>query len=428
MTLWRLVAKEILHRPLNAALAMLAVAVAVGVLLAEVAILRAHDIRSEQMLNRKQREADRRLGEMEDDYRKYMKELGFNLLILPKEQDLAEFWEKGYATHAMSEDSAGRLAESGTDLVRHLLPIVQQRVLWPEQKRRVILIGTRGEVPMKHRRPGEPMLLAVPKGKTVVGYELAESLGLKTSDTIALLGGRFVVDGSLPERGSVEDATIWLHLADAQKLLNMQGRINAIEALKCRCEGVGTTLLRREITRILPETKVVVRENKVTVRAKARDRARAEHEKAMAEEKQHSAHIRRGQEAFAAVVVPLAILAAAVWIGLLSLNDSRRRRAEIGVLRAIGVRSRTISCLFLAKAILVGLVGAVLGYGAALVVGTGVARAGDGPAGTESLRALFPASLVVLVLLAAPILSALASWAPAIMAGRQDPAVALREE
>ena len=419
MTVWQLVRKEIWHRRLSFVLAALAVAVAVGVLAGQVILLRVHDARTDALVEAKQQLADARLADMENDYRVYMKELGFNLLILPEQQDLAEFWTKGYASHTMPESNVRKLADSGTNSMRHLLPIVQQRVLWPEQKRRIVLIGTRGEVPLAHRKPKEPMLLAVPKGQAVIGYELASDLDLAPGDTIALLGEEFVIARCRPERGSAEDATIWVDLAAAQKLLDMPGRVNAIEALKCFCPGLGADDLRQEIARILPDTKAVVRQNEVTIRANARARAKAEHEAAVAEDKANRAGLRAERQALGAIVVPLVVLCAAAWVGLLALSNVRQRSAEIGILCALGARSSQILRVFLTKAILIGLVGAVLGYAAAMVVGR---------IATDQAQTLFDPLLFVAVIVATPALSALVSWAPATIASRLDPAAVLARE
>ncbi|HUT02173.1 MAG TPA: FtsX-like permease family protein [Phycisphaerae bacterium] len=428
MSVWRLIRKEILHRKLNFALGILSVLVAVGVVVAQFTLLRAHDLRTEELLHHKQAEAEERLARLEDDYRKYMKELGFNLLILPADQDLTEYWEKGYATATMPEENVAKLARSGTTLIRHLLPIVQQNVFWKERKRRIILIGTRGEVPQAHRGPKEPMLLAVPEGKVVVGYQLASDLGLKAGKTISLLGRDFVIHKCRPYRGSAEDATIWMDLRAGQELLKMPGRLNAIEALKCKCKGVTTEQLRKEVAGYLENTvKVVVRENEVTVRAKARDRARAEHAGAIAAEKAGRAKLRSTRESFAAVLVPLVLGGSAVWIGFLALSNVRERTAEIGILRAIGVRSGHIFAVFLVKALVIGLLGSVAGYVAGLAASMAAARI------TPSLRVeavgdLFAPGMLVAAVVAAPVLAMLASWAPATVASRQDPAVILSKE
>ena len=428
MTVWRLVSKEIGHRRLSFALAVVAVAVAVGVLAGHLILLRAYDLRTEAVLDARQQAAEPRLAALEDDYRKYMKDLGFNLLILPEQQDLSEFWTKGYGTHTMPEAYVRKLADSGTDSMRHLLPIVQQRVLWPEQKQRIILIGTRGEVPLKHRRPKEPMLLAVPPGKAVVGYELASTLGLQAGDRIVLLGTEFVVAECRPERGSAEDMTVWVDLGAAQKLLKMPGEINAIEALKCFCPGEGVDVLRAEVAGILPATKVVLRQNEVTVRANARNRARDEHEASLAEAKSERAKLRAGREALAAVVVPLLILGAAVWVGLSALGNVRQRSVEIGILCALGVRSRQILAVFLTKAVLIGLLGALLGYAVGMVVGVAGGGTDQGAEATATPLTLFDPVLLIAVVLATPALAALASWAPATIAGRLDPATVLARE
>jgi len=428
MSVWRLIRKEISHRKLNFALGVVSVLVAVGVVVAQFTLLRAHDVRTEELLHDKQAEAEARLAALEDDYRKYMKELGFNLLILPAEQDLTEFWERGYATATMPEENVGKLSQSGTMLIRHLLPIVQQKVFWKEQKRRVILIGTRGEVPLAHRRPREPMLLAVPEGKAVVGYQLASDLSLKPGQKITLLGKEFVIHKCRPYRGTPEDATIWVDLKVGQELLGMPGRLNAIEALQCVCHGADLKALPGKVAGLLDnKVKIILRENKVTLRAKARQRAKTEHIEAMAAERAGRAKLRKTRESFAAVIVPLVLAGSAVWIGFLALSNVRERTGEIGILRAIGVRSGHIFVVFLAKAFVIGLIGSLVGYGAGLAVSITAARV------VPSLRVqapaeLFAPGLLAAVIAAAPLVAMLASWAPATMAARQDPAVILSKE
>jgi hypothetical protein len=428
MTVWRLIGKEILHRKLNFALGVLSVMAASGVAVAQFTLLRAHDLSTERILHAKQQQAERRLGQMEDDYRKYMKKLGFNLLILPKDQDLNEFWQSGFATTTMPESTVATLADSDTALVQHLLPIVQQRIDWPEQKRRIILMGTRGEVPLAHRKPLDPMLLAVPEGKCVVGYELARDLDIKPGQSITLRGTSFEVQQVRPERGTAEDATIWVDLAAGQKLLGMEGRINAIEALQCHCKGVTPEQTRQEVAGILGNNvKVILRENNVTVRANARDRAEAEHVQAMAAERASRAELRSRRESLAGVMVPAVLVLAAVWIGLLALSNVRERAAEIGILRAIGVRARSVVRVFFIRAMITGLLGAAIGYATGLAVAVLVERSSPSLR-VDSAAALFEPRLLAIVLVAAPLLAMLASWAPAMLAGRQDPAVILARE
>ncbi len=421
MDIWRLITKEILHRKLASALGVLSVLVAVGVLVAELTLLRAHDVHTEQILAEKYAKAQAQLRKLEDDYRRIMKQMGFNILILPEGQKLDDFWDKGYATKTMPEEYVRKLADSRIMSIQHLLPILEQKVDWPEQNRKIILVGTRGEVPLMHRDPKKPILVAVAPGTIVLGYELWSSLNTKIGDTVSLCGRSFTVSKCHSQRGSTDDITAWIDLSQAQEMLGKEGRINVIQALRCHCPGVDVTSIRQDISRILPGTQVQELANKATVRAQARDRARIEHEQAIAAEKAARLRLRSARENFAAYLVPLVILGCCVWVGLLTLSNVQERRAEIGILRAIGLRSRQIFSIFLGKAVVMGFLGSCLGYFAGFVVG-----ASWGAVKSPAVL-LFSPSLLLLVLIAAPLLCVLASWVPAKIAAQQDPAEVLRK-
>ncbi len=426
MTLRRLIAKEIRLRRMNFALGVAAVAAAVGVLVAQITLLDVHDLHTSQILEAKQAQTQAEMARMEDDYRKIMKKLGFNLLILPAGQSVGDFHADGYAVRDMPEEYVRRLADSGIMTVRHLLPSLERKVRWPEQAQRsVIVVGTRGEVPLSHRAPKEPMTVAVPPSFVVLGHEIWDSLGLQVGDTITLLGRQFKVSRCHPERGSKDDITMWIDLAQAQQLLDCQGRINAIRALKCHCAGAELANVRKEIGAILPGVSVIELTNKVITRAEARDRAAAVAQAAIESERIHRALLRDERAAFAAWLVPAVTLAAAVWIGLLALTNVRERTSEIGILRALGLRSRQIVVIFLSRALLVGAIGAVVGYGVGFVTGS---LSGGIDVEAAMAAVLFRPGLFALVFVSAPLLAALASWPPALAAARQDPALVLRKD
>jgi len=426
MTLWHLVTREILHQKLNFALGICSVIVAAGILVAELTLLDAHDERTGQILVEKEARTAEEMARMEDDYRKIMKKLGFNLLILPAEQSLENYYATGYVTEHMPEEYVHRLAGSGLMTIRHLLPSIEQKITWPEQKgRSIILVGTRGEVPVTHLAPKEPMLLAVNPGEIKLGYQLATSLGLKVGDRVRLFRESFRISEIHDERGTKDDITIWIDLAKAQEMFGLQGKINAILALKCHCLGNEVSQIREDVARILPETQIVEVDSKVVTRAEARDRARAAAEMALAAERANRTRMRGELEKFAAWLTPMVIIGSTVWIALLALGNVRHRRNEIGILRAVGLRSVQVLNIFLAKAILLGIIGAFLGYLAGFAVGV---ASGEMATNMQTAGKLFNPGLFFLVLFTAPLLSALASWIPALIAAGQDPAEVLREE
>ena len=423
MSIWKLVVAEILHRKLNFGLALLSVAVATACLVGAFTLLRAHDLRTDRIIAAKELETQKQMAVMEDDYRKIMKELGFNVLILPGDQDLGDLYTRGYASHYMPEEYAHRLAASDSISVRHLLPSLQQKLEWPERGLTVILAGVRGEMPLLHYANKEPILVAVPPGTMVLGHQLHRTLQLSEGDRVEFLGKSFTVGRCNAERGTKDDITLWIDLGEAQTLLGKEGQINGILALKCHCEGSSLDLLRREISRLLPDTRVVEFASRVTTRAEARDRAARTARESIDAERAHRAQLRLEREELAAVLVSLVLLASALWIGFLSFTNVRERRAEIAILRTLGLGTRPILSTFLLKALAMGLLGALAGYLLGFVVGSSwdeISRA-DQPE-------LFDPLVLLISAISAPLLSCMASWLPAILASQQDPAMALKEE
>jgi ABC-type antimicrobial peptide transport system permease subunit len=125
------------------------------------------------------------------------------------------------------------------------------------------------------------------------------------------------------------------------------------------------------------------------------------------------------------VLVPVIIVASAVWIAFLAIMNVRQRRVEIGILRALGLRASQILSLFLGKAAFVGLFGAVVGYAGGLAIGV---MWGDLPASSATAAQLFGPLPLLAALAMALVLSLIGSWIPSLVAVRQDPAVILQNE
>jgi putative ABC transport system permease protein len=425
MNLARLVVREIGHHLLNFALGTAAVGVAVGCLVGQLALLREHDAHTERIIAAKEKETKEKMAALEDDYRKITKGLGFNVLILPAEQNLGDLFANDFASLFMPETYVERLATSHVATIQHLLPSLQQKIKWPERERTIILMGVRGEVPILRADPKKPILEAVPAGTMTVGWELHRSLKLQVGAIVRLLGKDFTVGKVHPERGTKDDITVWISLKEAQELLHRPGQINGILALECVCAADSLDKVRAEIARILPDTQVIEFQSQALARAEARQRAAAEARDAVERERVNRARLRESREAFAGILVPLVTLGAGLWIAFLSYGNVRQRRPEIGLLRALGVRSRQVMALFLGRALLMGIGGACLG----LLAG-GLMAAAGGPTPWEDLtiRMWGNSSFLGAVLAGAPVVAMLACWLPSYLAAQLDPAEVLRED
>lgn len=405
-------------------------------------------------------------AKLKDEIRKTTVKMGFNIYILPKPPDSDSLLPEDEKPAYMPEDYVVRLANSEIVTIQHLLPLLEHRVEWPEQGgREFILVGMRDEVPLVNRTPKKPIAQPIKDGTIVLGHKLWTRLGLKVGQTVTLLGHKFTVAACYPERGTKDDSRAWVPLAKAQEMLHAKGLIkskdviSAIWGLKCgvECDLENLAKIRKEIYTLLPDTIIKEDAVKVLARAEARlkvqedgkariermkadGKARIERVKAKglaevarvrhegAEELRHQKDSRarlQGQlEMLMMVVIPVSIVGSAAWVGLMAYSSVRRRRRELGILRAIGMRASQVTMVLLARAVLLGLLGAAAGWCAALAV---VSQFSEAPA--EGIRSGgLGAVALLLILLAAPVLTALATVIPAAIAGQQDPATVLQEE
>jgi putative ABC transport system permease protein len=383
MSLLGLIARELRHHWVNALLGTLGLVIAVALLVAVKMTTAAA-----------QRETTR-----------VMRDLGFNLRIIPRATDMDHFWTHGFSDKTMPEDAVKRLAaQHGVFLsFNHLTPALESRI---DVGGRPALLTGLGETIVDPNDGKQPMGFRLKPGQVILGRAIADRLEAGRGGVIRLNEQEFTVERILGESGTEEDVRIYGALADAQTILGLPGRINEIKAIDCLCltsDEDPLSQLRAVIEEILPEARVL----QLTALADARARQR------------------QMAERYAGFAVPLVLLVGAGWLALLAWLNVRERRAEIGLWRALGHGSPRIAGLLLGKAVLLGVIGALAGYG----VGTGIALS-VGPeifqVTARSLRA--EPVLLLWALLLAPAFAALASLLPTMLAVAQEPAKTLRAD
>lgn len=379
MSTFRLLLKEIVYRKLNFLLGLSAVVAAVVLFVALLTMSRASERETVRL----------------------MRNMGFNLLIVPKGTNMADFWATDFAKEEMPEHYVHRLARTADISADHYVATLQKKVRW--RQRQILLTGVLPELGAIGKRKKSPMGFKIERGTCHVGYELARSLTLKKGGTVSVLGKPFTIAACLGESGSKDDIRIYAHLHDVQEILGKPGRINAIQALGCLCYGAHLPEIRKQIAKALPETKVTEFRSIAVARAE----------------------MRRMVERYAAFIMPAVLVVCGAWIGVLALINVYERQQEIGTLRALGFRSEQIAGLFLGKALLLGLVGAALGF----VVGTWLAlQFGPGMFKITFTQTRPIYGLLIWSLVAAPFITGLASLLPVMVAVTQDPAVVLTKE
>jgi putative ABC transport system permease protein len=415
--LTELILRELLHRKVNFILALLAVTIAVVAWAAALGSLHRFDATTHLELDALQETTDAEMDRLEDEIRKTMKGLGFNVYMFPAGEELWQIKQRGYSEDSMPQDYVQRLADSDVVSVNHLLPQLSRRVDWSEQKRSVLLVGVSGQVPIAHRNMSEPMMDPLEPGTAFLGHDLHRSLNVQVGDAITLNGRSYRVAKTFPPRNFLDDGTVWIHLDEAQELFGMRNRINAILALGCNCTSIDRLGdIRRELGAILPDVQFVEIGSSAMVRAEARNETAAQAEKAKQAVLDRRNATRRERARFAKLLAPLLAIAAFIGVATLSFSNVRERLPEIGTLRALGVANSRILALLLGRALLTGLLSWPLAYGLSAAL-----------AGAD-WNAPLPVSLWLTTLLALPVLSLAAAWLPALDALRRDPVAILRHD
>ncbi len=378
---WHLIVRELLHRKVNFMLSALGVTAAVALF---VFALTAGD-------------ASRR------ETARIQRDIGLNLRIIPKATNEAKLHVAGFSDVTMPEQYVHDMASvSGLDYA-HLLPRLGRMIEW--QGMEVVLIGVLPEIsPVDQKKPS--MSYAPKEGTVGVGYLVARDRKLAPGDTIAMLGRELRVADVFEEEGTQEDISLKAHLRDVQAMLNLPDQISEIQAINCTCfeeRGDLMTQLRAQLEPVLPEAKLLLMRDAAEARNKQRHMV----------------------EDYLAWVVTVLMVLCAAWVGLLAMLNVRERLQEIGILRALGFRSSTIGMLFQGKAVIVGLIGAAVGFG----VGTWVAlQWGPGIFKMTGGKIAPDWTLLGWALVAAPLFALVASMVPTVMAMTHDPAETLREQ
>ncbi len=393
-------------------------------------ILDLYDKDASIMFSQKEKALEKQMAHMWDEYRKMTKDLGFNVLILPEDQNLADFYSEQFASEYMPEYYADTLASSATVTIQHILPALFHRTYWPEQKRSVLVCGVRGEVPralFPAANKKSPILQPVEDGTVVCGYELGKSMNLNPGKKIKIHGETFTVAKCHERRGNQDDITVWMPLGAAQKMFGKGGKINAILALECRCTAdeslPNLAKIRKSLASILPQTQVLEFMSEVITRAEARFAAVELKKEALDKERAEISARQEQREKFAGLILSLLSVAALFFIGFLVMLNVRSRIYELGIFRAIGFAGKDLFTLLLGKVLLLGMAGSALGVISGRLI---YAAAGSymfdniGSAPFEKIPAL------LIIILMGGVLTTLSGLYPVMVGLRQQPAEILR--
>lgn len=243
-------------------------------------------------------------------------------------------------------------------------------------------------------------LAGVPLNQTdlLVGSNAAETLGLKTGDTVYINGQFFRVRAALEKTGSQDDNIIFGDIALAQKLFGKEGKYNLVEIMVRDSNNIEPVV--GKLGKGLPDATVSSLKQAVKYKEEA------------------MGHL--GKFGLSVTVIILAISSMIVFITM--TTSVAERAKEIGVLRAIGYRKKKIMVIILWEAVLLSVISGTLGY----ISGFGVARLL--PRLIDGLDVVAKLDLPILAysISIALVVGVISSIGPAVKAASMDPADALK--
>lgn len=346
----------------------------------------------------------------ENETRKIMREQGLNLYIFPKGTNLIDFYSVNN-TPVFSENYVEVLAGSKTfDAVRHLTGMLQLK--YPDWKdpngsrHQIVVIGYKNEAMQRFLPKQETMGFDVAKGTVHVGALLSVNIPEGQPFRITGKDGRqyeFKIAKRLSEGKGMIDQGVAFNLGDLQNILDMQGKINKIEALGCVCHDGRIKNARKQVQSILSDLEVT----EISSIAEARENQRLMMNK------------------YGSFIIPFVMLTSLLISGLMFYSNVNQREYEIGIMKALGKGSNHILFMILAKAFILGLLGSIAGFFAGNLIayyfGKEIFRftALD----IKPLWSLFGYSVLIF-----SVLWMISSWFPALMATQIDAARTLSRE
>ncbi len=329
---------------------------------------------------------------------------GANIVMVPKNDNLSlnyggiSVGGVNYEINEFDEASIAKIRE--IDANRNLGAVAPKVLgIGKVKDKEVLLMGVDFsiELPLK---TWWNLLGEVPDGKgLLVGSEAAKILGVEQGDPVSLGNEDFNVAALLAPTGGNEDGIIVGDLHAMQRVLGKEGKITMVEIVAfCRDCPISDMVL--QIAEKFPGGKVTALKQAVMAKMQSIEMFKT----------------------FSFGIAALVIFIGSLLVFVTMMGSVNERTREIGIFRAIGFRQGHIMQIILLEAVIVGLIGGLVGFFSGNLIAWSVLPY----VLPDGIFSGINGRLGVLVLLLAISLSLLASYYPARKGSRLDPSVALR--
>lgn len=342
---------------------------------------------------------------MSRDIEDRLDRFGANIVMVPKSENLSLSYggiSLGGVNYRTMEFAEEKIPEIRTIKNSNNLGIVAPKVLgaYEIKGKNVLLMGVdlESELALKNwwQFDGRP---PTREDELLIGSQAATTLNLAAGDTLTLADREFTVTAVLRPTGASDDGIIIGDLHAFQKILGKEGRISMVE-IAAFCRDCPITELVLQIAEKFPEGKVTALRQAVMSKMQSIEMFKS----------------------FSYGIAVLVIFIGSLLVFVTMMGSVNERTREIGIFRAIGFRRGHVMQIILLEALVVGLVGGLLGF----LSGNTIAWAVLPLVIKSGAYAGMNFNLGGISLLLAVSLSLLASLYPAHKASKLDPSEALR--
>jgi len=342
---------------------------------------------------------------MSRDIEDRLDQFGANIVMVPKSENLSLSYggvSMGGVNYKTVEFDEVRIPDIRTIEYSKNLGLVAPKVLGAAsvKGKDVLLMGVdfESELALKNWWQFEGTPPAQPN-ELLIGSQTASTFKLGVGDSLVLGDKEFVVTSILKPTGATEDGIIIGDLHAFQKVLGKEGKVSMVE-IAAFCRDCPITELVLQIAEKFPDAKVTALRQAVMSKMQSIEMFKS----------------------FSYGIAVLVIFIGSLLVFVTMMGSVNERTREIGIFRAIGFRRGHVMQIILLEAMVVGLIGGILGY----LGGNTIAFTAMPFVIKDGAFAGFNYSMGGMAVLLSIALSLIASLYPAQKASKLDPSEALR--
>ncbi|MBS4025571.1 MAG: ABC transporter permease [Clostridia bacterium] len=333
-------------------------------------------------------------------------EIGANIMVVPKTDDLVLSYG-GLTISGAGGDKAYLEYEDSVIKINNIKNAPSIATVAPKllasltvADRETVVVGV--DFPFELRlKPWWSFDGNRPRGvdHVLLGADVANLLDLKPGDDIIVAEETFQVTAVLAPLGNEEDGLIFMQLLTVQRLSGLEDKVSLIE-VAAYCTTCPIEEIVEDINHDLPAAVATAISEAVKARYEVID----------------------SFARFAAAVAAVVVLIGSLVVTITMMSSVNERTREIGIFRSIGFRKSAIIEIVLTEALILGVMGGVLGY----IVGILGAKWLAPTMAEMELAIQWNLMVGGLAVVGAIVLGIAASAYPALKAANLDPVEALR--